>query len=130
MKKRVSLRKIRFFSLFLRFASFWFCSRGFRRNLDFFGKKIGGTPNPQFKKVGVTPNSDQVPQHFLPKSQDFVAPSPSLKHKTPKIGKSEEKCQKIGFSLVKPVFSVIMVDLGKGGFLHRRGRGGEILYHP
>ena len=25
-----------------------------------FGKKSGGTPNPQVKKVGVTPNSDQI----------------------------------------------------------------------
>ena len=25
-----------------------------------FGKKSGGTPNPQVKKVGVTPNPDQI----------------------------------------------------------------------
>ena len=25
-----------------------------------FGKKSGGIPNPQVKKVGVTPNSDQI----------------------------------------------------------------------
>ena len=25
-----------------------------------FGKKSGGTPNPQVKKVGVTPNLDQI----------------------------------------------------------------------
>ena len=25
-----------------------------------FGKKSGGTPNPQVKKVGVTPNPDEI----------------------------------------------------------------------
>ena len=25
-----------------------------------FGKKSGGTPNPQVKKVGITPNPDQI----------------------------------------------------------------------
>ena len=32
---------------------------GFRRKLDIFGKKSGGTPNPTVKKLGVTPNPDQ-----------------------------------------------------------------------
>ena len=39
---------------------FRFFPRGFRRKLDIFGKKSGGTPNPQVKKVGVTPNLDKM----------------------------------------------------------------------
>ena len=69
-----------------------------------FGKKSGGTPNPQVKKLGGTPNPDQIfasaaasrgggrPRReanplFLPKSRVFVAPSPSPRHTpTKKLG--------------------------------------------
>ena len=51
--------RIRFFFTFWRISHFLFIFRGFRRKLDIFGKKSGGTPNPGVKKLGVTPNPHQ-----------------------------------------------------------------------
>ena len=50
MKKRNSSKRIPLIWQFL----------GFLPKTRFFGKKRGGTPKPQVKKVVVTPNSDQV----------------------------------------------------------------------
>ena len=49
-----------FFYTFSQICHFLVLFAGFSPNLDIFGKKRGGTPNPQVKKVGVTPNSDQI----------------------------------------------------------------------
>ena len=70
-----------------------------------FGKKSGGTPNPQVKKVGVTPNPDQIfasaaalaaeaGRGNLPKNVEFSAES---KKKTKKweFWKVKKKCQKL-----------------------------------
>ena len=44
------------------FGSAWLSSAfsGFSPKTRLFGKKSGGTPNPQVKKVGVTPNPDKI----------------------------------------------------------------------
>ena len=90
--------------------------RGFRRKLSIFGKKSGGTPNPQVKIVGRTLNADQifVSAAAFTENVEFssrLAPAPG----TPpsKIGnfKKSEKKNKIGLSTIVFLIKINLTSL-------------------